>query len=445
MRLNAPRKNIHGQTHEGAPAAPMNAEQALRRSVMACLLWESEFYESGEDIATRIYKLAQELPPAKVAALAIETREQGNLRHVPLVLLSALAKSGKGERLVAETIARVIQRADELSEFLVVHAKLNGVSPAQLKPKISAQMKLGVASAFGKFGAYALAKYDRAGAVRLRDVLFLTHPKPKDAEQEALWKQLVANKLTPPDTWEVALSGGADKKETFERLIREGNLGYFALLRNLRNMVQAGCDEALVRDAIVARKNGAERVLPFRYIAAARAAPQFEPVLDQALGAAIAGLPVLPGKTVILVDVSGSMVAPLSGRSDLQRIDAAAGLASIWPGNAALFSFSNSLVEVPPRRGMAGVDAIIGSQGHGGTELGKAVALINRQVKHDRLIVITDEQSHDRVEEPVCPRAYMINVASNQRGVGYGRWTHIDGFSESVLKFIVALEADAQD
>lgn len=440
MRSNTKPAAPLGHTAEGALAAPMSAEQALRRSVMSCLLWEAEFYEDGEEIAARIVRLAGELPTAIVAALAIEVREVANLRHVSLLLLSALAKSGKGDAVVASTIERVIQRADELSELIAVHARVNGVAPSAVKKTLSAQMKKGLARAFNKFDEYALAKYDRASAVRLRDVLFLVHAKPKDAEQDALWKRLVANELTVPDTWEVQLSGGADKKTTFERLIREGNLGYFALLRNLRNMAEAGCDADLVKTAIVARANGAHRVLPFRYIAAARAAPQYEPAIDQALCESIAEMPILPGKTVILVDVSGSMDTKLSGKSDMKRIDAAAGLAAIWAGDVRLFTFSQELVEVPARRGMAGVDAIVRSQPHGGTYLGKALEKINKKVRYDRLIVITDEQSHDRVPDPTGARAYLINVASNRRGVGYGKWNHIDGFSEGILRFIHASE-----
>ncbi|WP_334455276.1 VWA domain-containing protein [Bradyrhizobium elkanii] len=219
----------------------------------------------------------------------------------------------------------------------------------------------------------------------------------------------------------VALSGGADKKEAFERLLRENKLGYLALLRNLRNMAQAGVDEALVRDAIVARR-GAGRVFPFRYVAAARAAPRFEPHLDQALLAAIGEMPKLAGKTVVLIDVSGSMDWAMSGKSDMKRIDAAAALGAVVNADLRLFTFSNQVVEVPPRRGMAGVDAIVRSQPHGGTALGAAVSHINR-IQHDRLIVITDEQSSDRVPDPVARHAYMINVASNLNGVGYGRWT----------------------
>ena len=94
-----------------------------------------------------------------------------------------------------------------------------------------------------------------------------------------------------PRHWEVELSAGKDKKETFERLIREKKLGYFALLRNLRNMVNAGCDLELVKAAIVARKGGAEKILPFRFVAAARAAPQLEPAIDTALCEGIASAP----------------------------------------------------------------------------------------------------------------------------------------------------------
>ena len=417
-------------THEGTPAfGHLRPEQQLRRSVMSCLLWEDEFYEDSQSIAARIMAAALATAPETLAAIAIEARDVFNLRHAPLLLLEALSISGKGKPLVADTVARVIQRVDELAEMVTLHHKLG------TKRMIPAQMRKGLARAFGKFNEYALAKYDRDGAVKLRDVLRLVRPTPKDEEQSALWKRVKDRTLAAPDTWEVALSGGGDKKETFERMLRDGTLGYLALLRNLRNMAQADVDPDLVKAAIVARKGGAQRVFPFRYIAAARAAPQFEPALDQALIEAISEMKPLVGKTIVLVDVSGSMDDKLSAKSDMTRIDAGAALAAICPGDVRMFSFSERLVEVAPRRGMAGVDAIRGSQRHGGTYLGAAIQALNEH-KHDRLIVITDEQSHDKVPEPRAKLAYMINVASAKNGVGYGRWTHIDGFSEGVLRYI---------
>jgi hypothetical protein len=433
MRLNTHRTKA-ARTHEGALAfAKLSAEQRLRRSVLSCLLWEDEFYEDGQSIAEGIIANAMRVTPQVLAALAVEAREVFHLRHVPLLLLEVLSRTGKGDRLVADTVARVVQRADELGELVALHHRLGA------KRMLPAQMRKGLARAIAKFDEYELAKYDRDSAVKLRDVMRLVRPTPKDEAQSALWKRVKERTLAMPDTWEVALSGGADKRATFERLLRERKLGYLALLRNLRNMVQAGVDIDLVRQAILARKGGAQRVLPFRYVAAARAAPQLESFLDQALCAAIAEMPRLPGKTIVLVDVSGSMTSRMSRKSDLTRMDAAAALGAIVPGDLRLFTFSSGLVEVPPRRGMAGVDAIVRSQHHGSTNLGSAVGKVNA-LAHARLIVVTDEQSHDRVPEPEAKHAYMINVASNRNGVGYGRWTHIDGFSEGVLRFIHEVE-----
>src|SRR5262249_2278051 len=149
-------------THEGAPAARiLTLEQQLRRSVLSCLLWEKEFYEDGQSIADRIVALAEQASPAIVASLAIEARTAFNLRHAPLLLLAVLAKTGAGTRLVSETIAATLQRADELSEFLAIYWR-NGKTP------LSAQVKKGLALAFRKFDAYQLGKYDRENAIRLR-------------------------------------------------------------------------------------------------------------------------------------------------------------------------------------------------------------------------------------------------------------------------------------
>lgn len=442
-RTNTKTPAIH--THEGAKAQHINTDQQLRRSVLSCLLWESEFYEDGQEIAARIQETARNVAPEKVMALAVEARGKFNLRHAPLwLLLSLLGRKAKG---TAAAIAETIQRADELTELLAMYWK-DGKQP------LAKALQRGLAHAFRKFDAYQLAKYDRANAIRLRDVLFLSHAKPKDAEQSATWKQLVEGTLPAPDTWEVGLSGGADKRETFERLLREGKLGYLALLRNLRNMVEAKVDASLIREAILARK-GAHRVLPFRFVAAARAVPQLEPVLDEALVANVEAGPRLSGRTIVLVDVSGSMNQQLSAKSDLKRMDAAATLSSVISADSLrVFSFSSGnirsygdrwdgkrvSVEVPPRRGMAGVDAVVNSQAHAGTLLGQAVKEMNAE-PHDRLIVVTDEQSQDPVPEPVAKRAYLVNVASNRNGIGYGRWTHIDGFSEAVITYISESEA----
>ncbi len=438
MRMNTKPVNDR-KTFEGAPAAPLSAFRALERTVSSCFLWENEFYENGETIAARITSLCAKIPNDQVLGLALRLRKVDGLRHAPLMMAASVAAKRDGDPIVSKAIGKLISRPDEMGELLTLIAKIEGRPMKDLASSTPSSARRGIAKAITKFDAYQLAKYDRDATVRLRDVLRITHPKPKDAAQGAMWKALLDGELASPDTWEVALSGGADKREAFTRLLTTGKMPYMALLRNLRNMTDAGVDRGLMADAIVARR-GAQRVLPFRYIAAARACPSMEPFLDEAMAASIRDLPRLEGTTLILVDVSLSMNAPLSKKSDLRRFDAAAGLAVIAnAADARVFSFSDHLREVPRRAGNAGIEAIIRSQKNNGTELDGAVGKVSA-IPHDRLIVITDEQAERRVRNPVVKHAYMINVGSSINTVNFGAWTGISGFSENVFRFIEAQE-----
>jgi len=424
MRINTTTRQPDVFTHEGAPASKITPEQQLRRSVMSCLLWEDSFYEDGVSIADRIAGLIKKVKPEKVAQMAIDARNKMKLRHTPLYLARLLAKEGYA---VAPLLYEIIQRPDELAEFLSLYWK-DGKQP------LSAQVKKGLAKAFTKFDEYQLAKYNRPKAIKLRDVLFLSHAKPINDQQAILWKKLVDNNLEIPDTWEVELSKSTDKKASWERLLNDDKLGALALLRNLRNMQQAGVNPTKIRTAIDKMKTG--RVLPFRFIAAAKHAIDFEPDLENSMLSCIDSHPKFGGKTVLLVDVSGSMDWPLSNRSELNRLEAASALSILLRGitnEISIYTFSEKLVKIPPRSGFALRDAIYQSQPHSSTYLGEALANISED--YDRIIVITDEQSADKVPAP-RNKGYMINVSNNTNGVGYGPWIHIDGWSESIINFI---------
>jgi 60 kDa SS-A/Ro ribonucleoprotein len=458
------RRNIKPKlhTHEGARARVIAPEQALRRSVLSCLLWEGEYYEDGVEIAGRIQELVPRVAAEKVAALAVEARERMKLRHAPLLLVREMARHVTHRGLLAETLARVIQRADELSEFVAIYW-------AQGRQPLSAQVKKGLAAAFGKFDEYALAKYDRAGAVRLRDVLFLCHARPVDETQAALWKRLVDNQLATPDTWEVALSAAGrdsqgqriDKRETWERLLADRKLGAMALLRNLRNMQDAGVELDLLRKALDEMK--AERVLPFRFVSAAKHAPRLEPELEKAMFKCLEGHGKLAGKTLLIVDCSGSMHGRISGKSELDRLSAAAALAMLLReicDEVAVYATAgndgtriHATMLVPPRRGFALRDLLKYEKtsreiGGGGIFLTQVIDYVRKEEKGmaDRIIVITDEQDCDLVNKPSSAHPfgstnYLINVASFKNGIGYGEWTHIDGWSEAVVDYIAALES----
>jgi hypothetical protein len=438
-KMNVWKRMFPVRTHEGAVAQKVDAKRELRRSVLTCLLWEDTFYEKGNDIAKRIVELVAKNKPEDVAALACEARDKMQLRHAPLFLVRELARRKGAGTLVADSLETVIQRADELGEFVALYW-------SEKKQPLSGGAKRGLARAFTKFDAYQLAKYDRDAVVKLRDVLFLCHAKPKDAEQAAVWKKLVENTLEPPDTWEVALSAGKDKRENFERLLREGKLGGMAVLRNLRLMWAAGVDPKLIRERL---DKGVARALPFRFVTAARYAPKLEDAIEKAMLKGIAGLEKLAGSTGLVVDVSGSMNYKLSQKGETTRMDAAAGLAILLREKAeefAIATFSDACVGLPPRRGFALRDAIVGSQAHSGTYLKRALSHLAEKDewrKLERLIVITDEQSHDGILPAWTPRAYVVNVAPYKRGVSYGnRWTHIDGWSERIVDYITAIEAE---
>lgn len=479
MKLNVPARGVKTVTHEGGRAVRPTARMELERAVASCLLWEDTFYENGVSIADRIKSLVPQVDAPTVESLAIKARTEYKLRHVPLLLVREMARHEQYRPYVRGVLPKVILRADELAEFLALYWK-DGKQP------LAASVKKGLADAFQRFSAYDLAKYNRDNAIKLRDVMFMVHPKPKGGSpfesrsnydkvsgvargkytrgivrrhkvgQGKDWKDLVDGTLATPDTWEVALSAkdGVARKDKWERLLAEKRMGALAVLRNLRNMQTDGVREDAIRSAIVGTK--AEMVLPFRFIAAARYAPKFEPELEQKMFESVENVR-MKGRTLILVDVSGSMNSPLSAKSDMLRLDAAYGVAMLGKEifeQADVFSFSYNAVEIPNRRGFALRDAIDKSQPHGGTYLADSANAVfasasKRGIKYERVVVITDEQSHDGPAVlPDGAKGYLLNVASYQNGVGFGRWVTISGFSESVFTYMKVYEdmrPDADD
>lgn len=422
------RDRLNSVNSVGTPVPSINAEATLNRVVLASMLWEDQFYLDGKSHAELIASLVGKVDANIVSTLAEKARTKFKLRHIPLLLTRELARIGK---LSAATLNAVIQRPDEMGEFLALYWK-DGRQP------VSNQVKKGLASAFLKFNEYQLAKWNKnSAAVKLRDVMFVAHPKPQDALQEAIFKRVANDELATPDTWETQLSAGADKKATFSRLMAEKKLGALAFLRNLRNMVNSGVSEQEIRE--YARTVDVAKVLPFRYIAAARIVPQFEDMLEAMMLRSLATLEKLPGKTILMVDVSGSMFgAKISQKSDLDRFDAAAALAMLCKEvceQVEIYTFSNSAVRVAPRSGFALRDALDKSQSHSGTRLGQSLNEIQGS-KRDRIIVFTDEQSYVRPPSPGCDKGYIVNVAAYENGVNHDSWTTISGFSEAVIDYI---------
>jgi hypothetical protein len=466
-------------TAPGAQAARVNKTLQLQRLLNACMLWEDNFYSSGKSAADQMAKLVHEVPAEKCAEMAVKAREESKLRHAPLLVVREMARASKAHRaLVADTLERVIQRPDEITEFVAIYWK-DKVQP------LSAQVKKGLARAYNKFTEYQLAKYNGGDkAVTLADVLALVHGKPKDKAQGYLFAKLANKtffpkktkagfpvaktyktfaKLETPDTWETNLSAGKDKAETFVRLIEAGELGAIATLKNLRLMSQSGVPEKVIKAAIT--NMDTERVLPFRFVTAAKHTPKFEPELEQVMFRCLAGLPKLRGRTNLIIDVSGSMGAALSKKTEVDRVDAAASLAMLLREvceDISIYCTADNdgtrvhkTAMVPARHGFALRDLIRKSKnelGGGGIFLKQVMDWVYEREKDGevaRTIVITDEQDcdTDANKSPLKARTfgranYLINIASERNGIGYGKWTHIDGWSESVIAYIAAEEAD---
>lgn len=450
---------------EGGRAQKVSPEFQLRRSIMACLLWENSFYESGESIEKRIEDLCKLVHPNIIKIFALEAREKMHLRHVPLLLTLELLK--KENSKASELIPLVVKRADEMAELLAMYWR-NGKRP------LAAQLKKGLARAFTNFSAYSLAKYNGDNVVKLRDVAFMVHPKPLDSEQAKVWAKLVNKsyfpeeikqylnlgdfeKLESPDTWEVSLSSGADKKATWERLMNEGKLGGIALLRNLRNMEQASVSLDLIKE--YAARVDVSMILPFRFLTAGRVVPKMESVVEGMFLRAVEDKPKLSGKTILIVDVSGSMYnGSLSSYSEVDRAGVACSLATlarelcqdvaIYATAGNDFTRVHETALVPARRGFALSDGIYKMKyplGGGGIFLKQVIDFVReKEGSADRIIVITDEQdcatAHDDQATKAVPFGkynYIINVSVEKNGVGYGnKWHHIDGFSDAVLDYI---------
>ncbi len=434
----------------GPLAARQDPESLLRRAVLACLLWEDLAYTEGSEAAENIRRLVPQVPAERVAELAVEARTVQKLRHVPLLLGCEMARHPTHKNLVADLLPRIILRADELAEFLTIYWK-EGRQP------LSKQVKKGLAKAFDNFDAYQFAKYNRKQQVKLRDVLFLVHPNPR--ERTELYRQIASNKLPTPDTWEVALSTGQDKNAAWTRLIEEGKLGALAFMRNLRNMEQAGITPAVIRQGFAKLDPG--WLLPVNYYAAARAAPAWEREIETLMLQGLGKFPRLPGETVFIVDVSGSMQAGISGRSQMTRLDVAAAmtlLAVETCEHILLYATSGNdwhrihqTERLRPRRGFALCDEVkeaAGRLGGGGIFTRQALEYVYAELHGipDRIIVFSDSQDCDhpgkQVPKPFGKANYIVDVSSHAHGINYtGVWTaEISGWSEHFLSFIYALE-----
>ncbi|GGM62028.1 RNA-binding protein [Thermopolyspora flexuosa] len=492
-------------TYEGAPGYARDAKSDLFVLAVSNMVGEDAFYETADERDERFRGLVHRVAVEDVDWLAgflPWLRTEANMRSAPIVAALEAVRARLAAGLHGrnrELVASVLQRADEPGEALAYWTSRYG--RAVPKP-----VKRGIADAVRRlYTERALVKYDsEARAFRFGDVIELTHPAPAPdkpwqgdlfahaidrrhdrdnpipaslpllRERAELLALPVAERraaLADPDrlaraglTWE-ALAGwlqGPLDAAAWEAIIP--SMGYMALLRNLRNFDQAGVPDE-VAERVAAKladpeEVAASRQLPYRFFSAHRAAPsaRWRPALERALALATRNVPELPGRTLVLVDTSGSMTwYTVSLRSTVMPVHCAAlfGVSlAVRGAEVDLYGFADGVFAHPIDRDRGVLEQVeefsrrIGEVGHG-TRMVDAVRATYRG--HDRVVLLTDMQTMSGrygagVADVVPPDVpiYGFNLtgyAPAAMPTGRRNRHELGGFSDATFRLIPLLEA----
>lgn len=416
--------------HEGAKAYAMTPEMELYTAVVTCAL-SDKFYESKDGRMDRIATLIRQVDHEFVAKLAVYAHTQMNLRSIPLFLIVELAKIHNGDSLVKRTIEKCVLRADEIMELLMCYQLRNSDDKSIKKlGKLSRQVQEGLKSAFNRFDEYQFAKYNRSNLeVKLKDALFLVHPKASSAEQQAIFDKIVSGELQTPYTWETQLSELGQKhfdtkeekaealKALWEELIDSGRLGYMARLRNLRNILQANVSPAHIEKVAShicdPAKVAKSRQFPFRFLAAYKELMDFTSehtatmlsALEKAVRESVNNLEGFGAETSVLVaaDVSGSMFTTISPKSSVMNYDIGILLSMLLKSKCSsvisgLFGDSWKVLNLPQENILANTVEMKRREGEVGysTNGYKVIDyLVDNNIRMDKVMMFTDMQMWD--------------------------------------------------
>ena len=416
--------------HEGAKAYKMTPEMELYTAVVTSTL-SDKFYESNDERMDRIAALIRQVDPQFVAKLAVYTRTQMNLRSIPLFLIVELAKIHNGDSLVKRTIEQCVLRADELMELLMCYQLRNSEGKGIKKlSKLSRQVQEGLKSAFNRFDEYQFAKYNRSNLeVKLKDALFIVHPKASSEALQEIFDKIVSDTLQTPYTWETQLSELGQKnfdsqeekqaavKALWEELIDSNKVGYMALLRNLRNILQAQVSPAHI-EKVAATLSGPVKVekskqMPFRFLAAYKELMGVESVhtaavltaLEKAVKESVNNLEGFGADTSVLVaaDVSGSMFSSISDRSSVMQFDIGILLSMLLKSKCSsvisgMFGNTWKVLNLPQENILANTIEMQRREGEVGYSTNGYLVidyLIANDIKIDKVMMFTDMQMWD--------------------------------------------------
>lgn len=431
-------------------------------SILLTSFANDTFYKSANDTFETLKTLIAKCDKKFVAQAAIYARTNFGMRSITHVAASELAKYISGEKWAKDFYTAVVYRPDDMMEILSYHAANNGKLPNSIKK--------GFAKAFDKFDKYTLAKYRGEGkGYKLIDVVNLVHPIPVEKNKEAI-NALVKGELKSFDTWETELSKTGQiatneeekadlKKEVWVKLIREKKFGYFALLRNLRNIIEQAPEmikealEQLVNEAAIKKS----LVLPFRFLTAFEEIQKLTDgkivrdvliALNKAVDIAVSNVPVFDGETLVVLDVSGSMAGKPA------QIGSLFASVLIKSNNADFITFSDN----SQYRNVNPMDSTITIANSirfasGGTNFRSIFQVANK--KYDRVFILSDMQGWIGYETPTREfNEYKKTIGANPFVYSFDLNGHgtmqlpeqnvicIAGFSEKVFDIIKLTETD---
>lgn len=407
-RITTHRKAGHDALNLAGGMAFRTSPQAALYKQVATSLWAGDgYYERGDVWLSRFQQnvaQAVEAEPQFALQLAAYGRDKRglSLRASPVALYAEAATQAalKGTGLIRKYAPRVMYRADDpLRAIEYLKANHGSIPHGVLR---------GIGDAMTKFDAYQLGKYKTTG--RLHDILNLTHPNPHTDEHAALWGAVIEGILPIPYTWETELSKAhavEEKRAVWNELIRSGKLGIFALMRNIRNIIQCGADIEEALEQITRERVAASGILPFQwykgYKAVQNAAPEIAQVFMQAIDWSLAGIEPLPGVTLVAVDNSGSMDTEQTRGMTNKEIGNLMGAMALEISSegavAGTFGTEFALAATSPEADILHNTMALHDcgrlTGHS-TNAWKVLRQMNVEgVWVDRLVILTDEQVYD--------------------------------------------------
>ena len=468
---------------EGGIAFKANKKTKLMLRVISSLISEDGFYKSGKqldaDLLKSIHKVAEK-DPAFILKLALYARNELYLRTAPMVLLGEFAMSeGRGQVSNARrAVTNTIRRADEINELLAYVIEQNKERKAY-GGKIPHVIKHGVADAFNKFNAYQFSKYNRDTALTFKDAIFLTHPKPKDAEQETIFNDIVNETLKPADTWEVAISAKGASKETWEDILPV--MPFMARLRNIRNMLDYKVNiDPVIKMLTDPKEISKSKQFPYRFVSAYKEledrsdASKVLAALSDAVDLSVQNIPKFAGKTFVTCDISGSMDSTPSEKSKIKMREIGCLFGAIMHKKSedsivSVFATDHVPVSLNSRDSIfTNIKKMLRQNTNGcGTDAYKVMNYLNdNKIFVDRIIIFSDMQCYDsertyntsnniyagllKYKQNVNPKVYtysfdLANYGTLQIPDDESRVCTAGGFSDKVLNFIPKFEQNKMD